>query len=80
MKSAFHIVCSEGASVLTKEERQVLATEAVQQANTIKPSANFFILSDDRGLKIVVRLSTMEVWIMANEEADAGGLPSERDN
>jgi hypothetical protein len=44
------------------------------------PKDNTAIFSESRGLKIVVRLEAKEIWIMSNDEADAGGLPSVRDN
>lgn len=80
MKAAFRMVCSEGASFLTREEMEQLAAEAVHECEKIKPKANNFILNGDRGLKVVVRWFEREVWIMSIEEAEGGGLPSPSDN
>ena len=80
MKKAFRLVCSEGASLLTKDERGKLAKEAVKRVEQIEPKEAVYIFNDDRGLKIVVRWTKLEVWIMSNEEAVSGGLPSASDN
>jgi hypothetical protein len=80
MKKAFRLVCSEGASFLTKGERDKLVKDAVKRVEQIEPKEAAYIFSDDRGLKVVVRWSKLEVWIMSNEEAVNGGLPSVSDN
>jgi len=80
MKKAFRLVCSEGASFLTKEERDQLVRDAVKRVERIEPKEAAYIFNDDRGLKVVVRWDKLEVWIMSNEEAVDGGLPSVSDN
>ena len=77
MKTAFRLVCSEGASFLTKEKRQQLATEAVRTDERMIPKEAAYILNDDRGLKIVARWTKFE---MTDREATDGGLPSGSDN
>lgn len=80
MKDAFRMVCSEGAKFLTREERQALVVEAVKTAENLGGKDAAYILNDSRGLKVVVRWKSREVWIMSNEEASKGGLPSPLDN
>lgn len=80
MKSAFRLVCSEGASFLTKEERDELTKDVVKRVEQIPSKEAAYIFNDDRGLKIVVRWAKLEVWIMTNQEAVEGGLPSVSDN
>lgn len=80
MKSAFRLVCSQGASFLTKEERSELARESVAAAERIKAKDDCYIFNGDQDLKIVVRITKREVWIMTTSEANAGGLPSPLDN
>lgn len=80
MKSPFRLVCSQGASFLTKEERSELAREAVTAAERIKAKDDCYIFNGDDDLKIVVRMTKREVWIMTTSEANAGGLPAPTDN
>jgi hypothetical protein len=80
MKSAFRLVCSKGASFLTKEDRDELAKEVVKRVEQIASKEAAYIFDGDRGLKILVRWARREIWIMTNQEAAEGGLPSASDN
>ena len=80
MKAAFRLVCSEGVSFLTKEDRSAIAVEAVKWAEKMQLKDDAMILNDSRGLKIVVRWLKREIWVMTEEEARMGGLPSPSDN
>lgn len=81
MKDAFRMVCSPGATfILTREEMQQLVTEAVRTVENMGGKNAAYILDDDRGLKIVVRWKSREVWIMSKDEAAKGGMPSPLDN
>lgn len=80
MKSAFRVVCSKGASFLTKKERVEIVNEAVARAEKINAREACYIFNGGQDLKIVVRMIKREVWIMTNGEADAGGLPSPSHN
>ena len=80
MKYSFRLVCSIGVSFLTKEERSAIAVEAVKWAEKMQLKNDAMILNDSRGLKIVVRWLKREIWVMTEEEARKGGLPSPSNN
>ena len=82
MKYAFRMVCSVGASFLTREERNEIVRQAVVAVEKMPLFQESVIFFDqmERGLKIVVRFQKREIHIMTVQEAKDSGLPQKPDH